>query len=43
MKIATKNVFIANRDEDNTVAILQKFISVGDDFCYETAFIAIRD
>jgi len=37
-----KNVFIANRDEDNAIAISHKFVSVRDSFWYETTFIAIR-
>jgi len=31
-KMAMKNVFIANRDEDNVIAILDKFVSVRDNF-----------
>jgi len=42
-KIAMKNAIIADRDEDNAIAIPQKFVSVRDDFSYETTFIAIRD
>ena len=31
-KIAMKNVFIGNRDEDNAISILHKFISIRGDF-----------
>jgi len=37
-----KNVFIANRDKNNAIAILHKFLSIRGYFWYETTFIAIR-
>jgi len=38
-----KNVFITDRDQDNAIAISHKFVSVRDDFLYETTFLAIGD
>ena len=43
MKTAMKNVFIADRDEDNAIVISHKFVSIRDDLWYETTFVAIRD
>jgi len=43
MKVAMKKVFITNRDEDNAIGISHKFVSVKNDFSYQTTFNAIRD
>jgi len=38
-----KNVFIANRVEDNAIFISHKFGLFRHDFCYERTLIAIGD